>query len=105
MFGAVTDNFARSVREARAAVPMKERRLRARASVARITSATPLLVLAIAALCAVGCPGTLDNPGQFSNDSGGGDSPGTGGSSGVRCNIDPNQVPAQIFTPTCATSS
>jgi hypothetical protein len=75
-------------------------------SVARFTPWLQLLVLAVAGFCAVGCPGKLDNPGDFSNPLGdGGGSGGSGGSSGVRCNIDPSQVPAQIFQPSCATSA
>ncbi len=85
---------------------MKERRLCASARVARFTPWLQLLALAVAGFSAVGCPGKLDNPGDFSNPLGdGGGTDGTAGTGGVRCNIDPNQVPAQIFQPSCATSA
>jgi hypothetical protein len=65
-----------------------------------------------AALPLVGCPGSLDNPGQYSEGVGDGSggssgSSGSGGSGGgmVQCNIPVADVPEQLIRGSCATSS
>ena len=84
---------------------MPTHRLLALASVARRAAwCTALSVIAVVSL--TGCPGTLDNPSQFSEGVGDG-SAGSGGSGGstAQCDIAVESVPEQLFVPTCATSS
>lgn len=90
---------------------MRTQRLLAPASVARRAVWQLVAVSAIAGALLVGCPGSLDNPSQFSEGvgdgsagTGGGGSGGSGGSP-VECDIPVAMVPEQLFTPTCATSS
>jgi len=93
---------------------MRTNRLLALASVAR-RSAWCVALSVIGGASLAGCPGTLDNPGQFSegvgdgssgaSGSGGGDGSGGSGGSTVQCNIAVADVPEQLIHVKCATSS
>lgn len=86
---------------------MGTHRLLALASVAPHTVWFLALSVIVAASLA-GCPGTLDNPSQFSEGvDGSADSGGSGGSGGSapQCDIPVASVPEQLFAPTCGTSS
>ncbi len=92
---------------------MRTNRLLALASVARRPAWCVALSLT-AALPLVGCPGSLDNPGQYSEGvgdgsagtlgSGGGDGSGGSGGGMVQCNIPVADVPEQLIRVKCATS-
>jgi hypothetical protein len=92
---------------------MRTNRLLALASVAR-RSVGCVALSVIGGACLAGCPGTLDNPGQYSegvdgssgaSGSGGGDGSGGSGGSTVQCNIAAADVPEQLIRVKCATSS
>jgi hypothetical protein len=93
---------------------MRTHRLFALASVTRRWAwCVALSVIAGASLA--GCPGSLDNPGQYSEGvgdgslgaagSGGGDGSGGSGGGTVQCNIPVADVPEQLIRVKCATSS
>jgi hypothetical protein len=91
---------------------MRTHRLLALASVTRrFSRCVALSVIAGASLA--GCPGSLDNPGQYSEGVGdgsagtGGSGDGSGGSGGgtAQCNIAAADVPEQLIRMKCATSS
>jgi hypothetical protein len=89
---------------------MRKNRLLAFASVARHAGWGVALAV-IAGASVTGCPGTLDNPSQFSEpigdgSSGSGGTDGSGGSGGaVQCAIAAASVPDQLFREKCATSA
>ena len=93
---------------------MRTNRLLALASVAR-RPAWCVALSVTAALPLVGCPGSLDNSGQYSegvgdgsagaSGTGGGDGSGGSGGGMVQCNIPVADVPEQLIRVKCATSS
>jgi hypothetical protein len=92
---------------------MRKNRLLAFASVARHAGWGVALAV-IAGASVTGCPGTLDNPSQFSEpigdgSSGSGGTDGTGGTGGsggaAQCAIAAADVPEQLFKEKCASSA
>ena len=90
---------------------MRKHRLLALAGVAR-RAAWSIALSASASAAVVGCPGTLENPSQYSEPvtDGSGGSAGAAGSAGTgggtaQCNIPIADVPEQLIRMKCATSS